>query len=77
MLSSFVADIIGRAAFGSHPFLSLPAFHCARHSSTRSIWTRPAAALVGAAFIRVLYGAEDLADRIWHGPEWLRPAQEE
>ena len=32
------------------------------------------AALVGVAFIRVLYGAEDLADRIWHGPAWLRPA---
>jgi CIC family chloride channel protein len=26
------------------------------------------------AFIRVLYGAEDVADRLWRGPEWLRPA---
>ena len=24
-------------------------------------------------FIRVLYGSEDLADRVWRGPEWLRP----
>ncbi len=26
VLSSFVADVIGRAAFGSHPFLTLPGF---------------------------------------------------
>ena len=75
VLSSFVADIIGRAAFGSHPFLALPA------SSSRSPLEYPlyaglglVAALVGVAFIRVLYGAEDLADRLWRGPEWLRPA---
>jgi chloride channel protein, CIC family len=76
VLASFVADIIGRAAFGSHPFLHLPAFQL------RSPLEYPlyvglglAAAVVGVAFIRVLYGAEDLADRIWRGrPEWLRPA---
>jgi CIC family chloride channel protein len=32
------------------------------------------AAGVGLAFIRVLYTGEDLADRLWHGPDWLRPA---
>ena len=75
VLSSFVADIIGRAAFGSHPFLALPSFEL------RSPVEYPlyaglglVAALVGVAFIRVLYGTEDLADRIWRGPEWLRPA---
>jgi CIC family chloride channel protein len=75
VLSSFVADIIGRAAFGSHPFLALPGFQL------RSPVEYPlyaglgvVAALVGVAFIRVLYGTEDLADRIWRGPEWLRPA---
>ncbi len=75
VLSSLVADVIGRAAFGSHPFLSLPAFQL------RSPIEYPlyaglglVAALVGVAFIRVLYGSEDLADRIWRGPEWLRPA---
>jgi CIC family chloride channel protein len=26
------------------------------------------------AFIRVLYGSEDVADRLWHGPAWARPA---
>jgi chloride channel protein, CIC family len=75
VLSSFVADIIGRAAFGSHPFLTLPAFQL------RSPLEYPlyaglglVAAIVGVAFIRVLYGSEDLADRLWRGPEWLRPA---
>jgi CIC family chloride channel protein len=75
VLSSFTADIIGRAAFGSNPFLRLPSFEL------RSPLEYPlyatlglAAALVGVAFIRVLYGTEDLLDRLWRGPEWLRPA---
>jgi chloride channel protein, CIC family len=75
VLASFVADIIGRAAFGSQPFLRLPAFQL------RSPIEYPlyaglglAASLAGVAFIRVLYGSEDLADRLWRGPEWLRPA---
>ncbi len=76
VLSSFVADIVGRAAFGSQPFLRLPAFQ------VRSPVEYPlyiglglAAAVVGVAFIRFLYGAEDVADRVWGSrPEWLRPA---
>ena len=75
VLASFVADIIGRAAFGSNPFLHLPAFEL--HSPVEYllyIGLGLLAALVGVAFIRVLYGSEDLADRLWRGPEWLRPA---
>ena len=75
VLSSLVADIIGRAAFGSSPFLHLPSFQI------QSGWEYPLyallgllAALAGVAFIRVLYGSEDVADRLWQGPEWLRPA---
>jgi chloride channel protein, CIC family len=75
VLASVIADVIGRAAFGSQPFLSLPAFQ------ERSYWEIGlyaglglAAAVVGLAFIRVLYGAEDLAERLWRGPAWLRPA---
>ena len=75
VLSSVTADAIGRAAFGSHPFLSLPNFE----------FTSPLelvlyaglgvlAAGIGVSFIRVLYTGEDIADRIWQGPEWLRPA---
>ena len=74
VLASVVADVIGRAAFGSQPFLALPAFQ------QRSPWEYAlyaglglAAAVVGTAFVRVLYGFEDLADRVWHGPPWMRP----
>lgn len=75
VLSSFVADIIGRAAFGSHPFLALPGFQL-RSPVEYPLYAGLGllAALVGVAFIRVLYGMEDFADRIWRGPEWLRPA---
>jgi CIC family chloride channel protein len=75
VLASITADVIGRAAFGSHPFLTLPGFEL------RSPLEYPLyallgllAAFVGVLFIRALYGSEDLADRIWRGPEWLRPA---
>lgn len=76
VLSSITADAIGRAAFGSHPFLSLPSFN----------FTSPVelvlyaglgvlATAVGLSFVRVLYSGEDLADRLWSArPDWLRPA---
>ena len=75
VLSSVVATAVGRLAFGSEAFLTLPSFH------VQSALEYPlyavlglAAAIVGIAFIRVLYGSEDFADRIWRGPAWLRPA---
>lgn len=75
VLSSVTADVIGRAAFGNQPFLSLPGF------TVSSGWDYLLyallgllAAFVGVAFIRVLYGMEDLFDRWWPGPMWLRPA---
>jgi len=75
VLSSFVADIIGRAAFGSHAFLALPGFEL-RSPVEYPLYAGLGllAALVGVVFIRVLYRMEDLADEIWRGPEWLRPA---
>jgi CIC family chloride channel protein len=75
VLSSFVANIIGRAAFGSQAFLHLPGFEL-RSPVEYPLYAGLGllAALVGVAFIRVLYGLEDRADRIWRGPEWLRPA---
>jgi CIC family chloride channel protein len=74
VLSSVTADAIGRAVFGSHPFLTLPGF-----SFTSPVELVLYAGLgvlavgVGLTFVRVLYAGEDLADRLWRGPSWLRP----
>ncbi len=75
VLSSVVATAVGRIAFGGEAFLTLPGFH------VNSAVEYPLyailgiiAAVVGVAFIRVLYGCEDFADSIWRGPAWLRPA---
>jgi CIC family chloride channel protein len=75
VIASVVANIIGRMAFGNGPFLALPEFELGSswayllHAGLGVI-----AAVVGAGFIRALYGTEDLVDRLWRGPEWLRPA---
>jgi chloride channel protein, CIC family len=78
VLASVTASVIGRAAFGNHPFLDLPAF------GLRSPWEYLAFALlgvvigaVGVTFTHILYWIEDGCDWLWrwtHGPEWLRPA---
>jgi CIC family chloride channel protein len=78
VLASVTASVIGRAAFGNHPFLALPAF------GLRSGWEYLAFALlgvvigaVGVTFTHVLYWIEDACDWAWRltrGPEWLRPA---
>jgi chloride channel protein, CIC family len=76
VLSSVTADAIGRAAFGSHPFLSLPAFN---FSSPVELVLYAIlgvlATAVGVGFVRFLYSGEDQADRLWgQRPDWLRPA---
>jgi CIC family chloride channel protein len=75
VLSSVTADAIGRAAFGSHPFLALPGFNFT--SPLELVLYAGLGVLavgVGLTFVRVLYAGEDLADRLWRGPSWLRPA---
>ena len=75
VLSSVTADAIGRAAFGDHSFLSLPSF---TFSSPVELLLYAGlgvlATFVGLGFVRVLYKGEDMADRLWKGPQWLRPA---
>ena len=74
VLSSVTADVVGRAAFGAHPFLVLPPFQLV------SFWEYILyaalgvfAAVAGVGFIRALYGLEDIFDKAWRFPEWLRP----
>ena len=74
VLASVVANVIGRAVFGSAAFLSLPPFALTSLSEyVLYAGLGLCAALVGVAFVRVLYGVEDIADRLWRGPEWARP----
>ncbi len=75
VLSSVTASVIGRAAFGNHPFLDLPAF------TLKSGWEYLGFAVlgivigaVGVGFTHILYKIEDACDWAWRGPEWLRPA---
>jgi CIC family chloride channel protein len=76
VLSSVTADAIGRAVFGSHPFLTLPGF---TFSSPLELLLYAGLGVlatgVGLSFVRILYSGEDLADRLWGArPAWLRPA---
>jgi CIC family chloride channel protein len=75
VLASVTASVIGRAAAGADAFLSLPPFALGSVSEYGFYaGLGVAAALVGVAFMRLLYGLEDMADHLWRGPEWLRPA---
>lgn len=75
VLSSVTASVIGRAVLGDAPFLQLPTF-TVQHPEEYLLFALLGllAGLVGVAFTRVLYAVEDACDRIWSGPEWLRPA---
>jgi chloride channel protein, CIC family len=75
VISSVTASVIGRAALGDHPFLALPAFgvqHLGQYLLFALLGVL--AGVVGVAFAKVLYLIEDLCDRVWRWPEWLRPA---
>jgi CIC family chloride channel protein len=75
VLASVTSAVIGRAVFGDEPFLHLPAFHLTSPAEFGAYALLGLlAAVVGVAFVKVLYGIEDLADKLWRGPEWLRPA---
>jgi CIC family chloride channel protein len=75
VLSSVTASVIGRAAFGDHPFLHPPAF-TVTHLSEYLLFALLGllAGVVGVGFTRVLYLIEDACDWAWRGPEWARPA---
>jgi CIC family chloride channel protein len=75
VLASVTSAVIGRAAFGNTPFLTLPTFQVS--SPLEFVFYAVLgllAAFAGVGFTKVLYRLEDLCDRMWHGPEWARPA---
>ena len=75
VLSSVTASAVARAVFGSSSFLHLPSFTLTSPLElVLYAGLGVLAGVVGVLFIRVLYGTEDLADRIWRGPAWARPA---
>jgi chloride channel protein, CIC family len=78
MLSSMIADLVGRQFLGAAPFLSgLPPGIALHHLSSYLLVAGLAviAALLGLAFKNVLYLTEDVCDRVWgNRPEWARPA---
>lgn len=75
VLAAVTASVIGRAAFGTAPFIALPAFHLASGLDYPLFALLGlGCGLVGVLFTRLLYLIEDLCDWAWHGPEWLRPA---
>jgi len=78
MLSSMLADVIGRAFLGSKPFLSgFPAGISLHHTTTYLLVAVLSvfAALIGVGFGKVVYLVEDLWDVLWKNrPEWARPA---
>jgi CIC family chloride channel protein len=78
MLSSMVADAAIRPILGGAPFLAqFPHAASLHHSVDFALVAVLAviAAVIGQLFKWVLYGTEDLCDRLWGDrPEWLRPA---
>ncbi|MGW4527383.1 chloride channel protein [Amycolatopsis sp. NPDC004378] len=75
VLASVTASVVGRAAFGDVPFLTLPPFTL-RNPVEYLLFVVLGVAVgaCGVLFTRVLYVIEDVCDRLWRGPEWLRPA---
>jgi chloride channel protein, CIC family len=75
VLASVTASVIGRAVLGNKPFLALPTFtvdNLTQYALFAVLGLL--AGVVGVMFTRILYFIEDVCDRVWHGPEWLRPA---
>ncbi len=75
VVASVTADVVGRAAFGSEAFLQLPKLGVGPvEGYPLYLLLGLLAAGVGVLFIRILYGLEDRADRLWRISEAWRPA---
>jgi len=78
VLASVTASVIGRSAFGDHPFLTLPPFTV--HNLSDYLLFALLGVLCGGAgvlFTRILYLIEDTCDWVaaqLRCPDWARPA---
>jgi Chloride channel protein EriC len=77
MLSAMVADAVAIPFLGNTPFLAQFPHGAALHHPQNYLLVAALAviaALIGLGFTKILYGIEDLCDRLWKGrPEWARP----
>lgn len=75
VISSVTANVIAHALVGHDHVLQLPAYSLGSAAELPLYGVLGlAAGVVGWGFARFLYLVEDLCDRVWRGPEWLRPA---
>ena len=75
VIASVTANAVVRSLIGADHILHLPEYMLG--SSVEFPFYAVLGLLAGLAgwgFTRVLYGIEDLCDRAWRGPDWLRPA---
>jgi chloride channel protein, CIC family len=78
ILAAVIADLVGRAFFGSAPIFSQMPHDLLMSRAWQYLLVVVlglAAALIGAGFHAILYKVEDLCDAAWKNrPEWARPA---
>ena len=73
-IAAITGNAFSRAVFGPEPFLRVDQIDVGSAPALLVVAALGAvAAAVGVSFIRVLYGMEDVADRVWRWPEWARP----
>ena len=75
VLSAVTAAVVGRELLGGATFLTLPAYTVG-HVGDFALFAvlGLVCGVIGSGFARFLYLVEDVCDRLWRGPEWLRPA---
>ncbi len=75
VIASVTADVTARAIIGNDHILELPGFSLGSAAELPFYAVLGLlAGVLGWGFARVLYLVEDVCDRVWRGPQWLRPA---
>lgn len=75
VVAAVTAGVIGRELLGRHPFLVPPPFsvdHLIQYPLFAALGV--VAGLGGVFYTKTLSAVHQACDRIWRGPEWLRPA---